>query len=248
MDEIDVYVELDHLDSDDFSEIDNPEVILLTGPARVGKTTMAKLLANELLNAGFNPVLISFADPIKKDLEKQGIVKGMDAYRQAAIDYGTAARAMDPDYFVKAAKEKLGSLKEKYGNKLIVIVDDCRYLNEFLIAPAQNLLTFGLYPNTWKNLIEYNAEFRADPSEALARIQCNSDEDPDCIEHIPIDPGPNQTIDDLSSLELDLYVCLWHDKNWEKDAKSTAEHLSQLIVDLKNKAAGPSGNPANEKH
>ncbi len=246
MDEIDAYIELDEFDPSDFPEITDPEVILLIGPARVGKTTMAKMLATNLLHQGFNPVLLSFADPIKEDLEKQGIVKGMPAYRQAAIDYGTAARAMDPDFFVKRAKEKIEKLKEKHKEKMVAIIDDCRYLNEFLVHTPSKMLLFGLYPDVWKNIEDWNADFRSDPSEALARIQCNSDEDPNCIEHLAIDPGPNQTIDQLSSVELDLYVCLWHDKDWKRDAENTALHLTDLIVSIKENAAGPKKDPANE--
>ena len=59
-------------------------IIQISGKGRVGKTTLAHLIAKYSLDLGFNPVILPFADAIKKMAEANGITKEADStqYRE----------------------------------------------------------------------------------------------------------------------------------------------------------------------
>ena len=48
-------------------------MIILGGPARSGKTTIANLIAENAFDKGLRPQLVSFASPIKELAEKKGL-------------------------------------------------------------------------------------------------------------------------------------------------------------------------------
>lgn len=116
-------------------------MILITGRARVGKTTIAKLIAEQVFRIGKIPVLMSFASPIKEEAERKGYSKEHtpEKYRQFCQELGTLKRESSADYWVHKLNEAVNLVQkdeqadieaDKKHWERIIIIDDCRYLNE----------------------------------------------------------------------------------------------------------------------
>lgn len=118
-------------------------IIGLAGASGSGKTTVAGMLAAELLDRGFTVKLDAFAVPIKKRIMAQKAGKGLawaiDKHvdRLAMQNMGTAFRAADSDYFIKC----LVSRSNIYGSASdFLIVPDIRYPNEAEFVKAHGVL------------------------------------------------------------------------------------------------------------
>ena len=53
-------------------------MLFLSGKARVGKTTAAKLLAELLYKQGYKPIILPFAAALKAEVEATGLTKESD--------------------------------------------------------------------------------------------------------------------------------------------------------------------------
>jgi len=187
------------------------ELIIISGIAKVGKTTLAKLLAREAFELGFRPVLLSFAGPLKKEAEARGFTKeGNPAeHREFCQVHGAMKRDIDPDYWVKEFEKKLivlydeeeADLKKnkKYWQRC-VIVDDCRYENEVSLGIKHNSTNIYISSGN-RTLSDMNADWRQHHSEDMANaIESGDDDLLDAFEYTFLNDG------DIEALEVKTKV------------------------------------------
>lgn len=153
--------------------------ILLAGQARVGKTTAAELIQKEAKKRDYKPIILPFAKAIKDEATKAGYDKETkpEEYRKYCQAMGESKRAEDPDHWVKMFKKQWMSLYEKDNEaaqsldklwkETVVIVDDCRYLNELNFGKSIGAKTVFISKGTRK-LVESDAEWRKHESEDMA--------------------------------------------------------------------------------
>lgn len=133
------------------------KIILFCGKAGSGKTTLANLLYNELVDKGLPCFKHSFATPLKQMLggllqadfvNNAGLKNESVIFKDKLIScrsllqkLGDIIRSVDRDYFVKNACFELKRYK-----KGIVIIDDMRFYNELtpLISFAKRLYIVGI--------------------------------------------------------------------------------------------------------
>jgi GTPase SAR1 family protein len=172
------------------------EIILLAGQAGVGKSTAARVLAEEAFERGFVPVLESFAKPIKEEAMERGYDKAKfpRKYRGFCQSLGEIARQENPDHWVDLMQDRINKILitereelnkgKKYWER-VVIIDDCRYLNEvnlgFLLRATTVFLSFGK-----KRKVKQSA-WREHESEKLANKIAAGDKDlMDIFQHVII--------------------------------------------------------------
>jgi hypothetical protein len=154
------------------------ELIIISGKARVGKTTLANFLAKEAFELGFIPKLLSFADPLKKEALERGYSKEKDQeeYREFCQELGALRRQEKPSYWVDVFEEKLSEILEEEKIDLnkenpywerCVIVDDCRYHNEVGLSIKHHATTIFISPGE-RTLAEEDAPWRNHHSEDMA--------------------------------------------------------------------------------
>lgn len=153
--------------------------IMLGGQARVGKTTLAKWLSEFAYNNGYTPIILPFAAAIKDEAEKRGYSKDKnpEEYRAFCQTLGSSARSEDADYWVKRFRERVKELYAKEQKDLetdpetwhekVIIVDDCRYMNEVAASRDIRALTIFISPGD-RMLIDHGAEWRNHESEDMA--------------------------------------------------------------------------------
>lgn len=149
-------------------------MLLLSGKARVGKTTAAKILSEQLYLNGYKPIILPFAAALKAEVEATGITKenNPEEYRLTCQERGSARRNEDQDYWVNKFIEAVKIIaKEEHGDpdncERAVIVDDCRYLNELNLAPRFNALKIFVAHDS-RQLQDHDAEWRKHESEQMA--------------------------------------------------------------------------------
>lgn len=153
-------------------------IIQISGKGRVGKTTLAHLIAKHAFDLGYIPVMLPFADGIKKLAAAQGITKEGDssAYRDFCQNIGASKRAEDPDYWVTKAYETIqeymikeidNKIAKKTNYEYVIIQDDVRYMNELAFGRELVATQIFLSQGTRK-LNEHNAEWRNHESEAMS--------------------------------------------------------------------------------
>jgi hypothetical protein len=153
-------------------------IIQISGKGRVGKTTLAHLIAKHAFDLGYIPVMLPFADGIKKLATAQGITKEGDssAYRDFCQNIGASKRAEDPDYWVTKAYETIqeymikeidNKIAKKSNYEYVIIQDDVRYMNELAFGRELVATQIFLSQGTRK-LNEHNAEWRSHESEAMS--------------------------------------------------------------------------------
>ena len=118
------------------------KILALTGPKRVGKTTVANAIAN---NVDRQVEIMSFADPMRDMLRAMGVrsdylldqsmketpIAGIGkSARQLLQTLGTEwGRGMVAEDIWLWAMEK-SVLQAKYNGAKIIVIDDCRFDNE----------------------------------------------------------------------------------------------------------------------
>lgn len=162
--------------------------ILLSGQARVGKTTAAEFIFDYAKKNDFKPVILPFAKSIKDEAAAAGLSKDTDphGYRKYCQDIGEGKRKEDPDYWLNLFKKKWKELLDKDSknsqdeNKLwretVVIVDDCRYLNELNFGRTSGAVTVFLSRGS-RELFEQSGEWRQHESEVMANLTENGHKD-----------------------------------------------------------------------
>lgn len=155
------------------------QMILIAGQAGVGKSTLAKFIAEEAFKKGLTPVLLSFASPLKDDAKKKGYGKEVNPkkYREYCQEIGAAMRKGNPDYwvlkfndYVKAVqKEERNAVKQdlKYWER-VIIVDDARYINELAYGTLFDASSIFISSKD-RNDLDLTAEWRNHESEQLAK-------------------------------------------------------------------------------
>lgn len=136
------------------------KIIGLSGRMRVGKTTLADLIANQVPGA----IRVSYADALRLEvaellgvspkLVRENIFKGMTfrigakemAGREVLQWWGTEIRrAADPAYWVNKMSETLDEI-ESVGTPLVCI-DDVRFLDEAHLIESRGGLLVRLEPH-----------------------------------------------------------------------------------------------------
>lgn len=152
----------------------------------MGKTTLAKWLSEYAYNEGYTPVILPFAQALKDEAEKRGYSKDKnpEEYRAFCQTLGSEARNEDQDFWVKKFKEKIKFMYEQEQKALaedpdtwhekVIIVDDCRYMNE--VATARDLKALTIFVSAGdRELPEAKAEWRTHESEAMANALESND-------------------------------------------------------------------------
>jgi hypothetical protein len=189
---------------------------MIAGRAGVGKTTLAKMIAEEAFELGLLPQLVSFAGPVKAMAEQKGYFKREHPkkYRKFCQEYGGRYRETDPDHWVKKFEKKLLSTIKKEAADLreskkywerCVIVDDCRYLNEVGLGMKYNAnLLFLSYGN--RDVPDGGGGWRNHHSEELAdKMEASNSEYTDMFTHVITN---EEGIDDLY-LKANAMTPLW---------------------------------------
>jgi dephospho-CoA kinase len=155
-------------------------IIQISGKGRVGKTTLANLIAKHSFELGYNPVIIPFALVIKEMAEAKGLTKESDStkYREFCQNLGATKRIEDENYWVTRTYEKIQEymIKEidnkkagKTHYEYVIIQDDVRYMNE--LALGRDLVATQIFIDSGiRELSENNAEWRQHESEVLANL------------------------------------------------------------------------------
>jgi len=131
-------------------------VVNLLGNEGVGKSTISNMLKVTLGTKVDAVVQLSFADPLRRavlaDEEAQNIVAAellksqkakQSGYRQKLLDKGAELRSNAPNYFVDKMRETI-KCYTILGQRihpdfvLVIILDDCRFLNEFLMLDVNH--------------------------------------------------------------------------------------------------------------
>jgi len=154
------------------------QIITISGQARVGKTTTAKFIAEEGFKLGYKPILLPFAGPIKDSAKEKGLCKDKNSeeYRDYCQHLGKIMRDDNPDYWVNQWYKKLQQIQseemddlnegKKYWERL-VIVDDCRYLNE--LSKGKKLKAIQIFVTAGSRTMENaDAAWRTHESELLS--------------------------------------------------------------------------------
>ena len=154
------------------------QMIIICGVGRVGKSTVAKLIADKVFDQGQIPKILSFAGPIKKDAERRGYSKddNPDKYREYCQEIGNGMRQEDPDYWVKIfdgdvknvlrQEEKCIETDSKFWEH-VIIVDDCRYINEVAYGKLNDATLLFVHRGD-REIPEMGNEWRDHPSESMS--------------------------------------------------------------------------------
>lgn len=165
-------------------------IIAFAGIARSGKTTAANLVAEWAKDKNLNPVICSFAGPIKRAAAYLGITKDKDPvlYRKTLQRWGETRRNVSfrpgitgPHYWtnkvvediVKHAQAEKAHYRRLEGlgmsdlfKETILLFDDLRYLNELQLVQGLNGVV--VYVDGARRQTDITAEWRQHESEALA--------------------------------------------------------------------------------
>jgi hypothetical protein len=153
-------------------------LIQISGVGRVGKTTLAHMVCKEAFELGYRPVIIPFADAIKKAAAKKGLTKesNSEEYRKFCQKTGASKRKKNPDHWVDETEKAILEYMEKEVNnkrelltnwEYVIVQDDVRYMNELAFGRKLAAIQLFVYAGD-RQIPEHNAEWRTHESETLA--------------------------------------------------------------------------------
>lgn len=216
------------------------ELIIISGPARVGKTTLANMIAKQAFDLGLIPTLKSFVDPLRKEAESRGYFKDKNPieYREFCQTHGALKREIDPDYWVKVFEEDLAVLYEQEVADLkenktywerCVIVDDCRYENELSLGIKYRGKRIFLHPGTRK-LEDWDADWRKHHSEKMARDIINGEtDDADLFDYILMNDSNKEHLEGKVDIMAPVWCGTQTFENIRKNPKYVAEVIDEMI-------------------
>jgi len=162
--------------------------VIIGGKGRVGKTTVANIIAEFSLENNLTPKIVPFAYGIKQAAKNKGLTKENNPkeYRDFCQTLGESMRVKNPDHWVNEWKARVYEIEKEETNDLltnpefwkerVIIVDDCRYTNE--VAAARDFNAVSIFIKQGKRIIpEDDAEWRLHPSEDLANRVDAGDKD-----------------------------------------------------------------------
>jgi hypothetical protein len=153
-------------------------IFQISGKGRVGKTTVAQEIQKKAFEAGFIPVILPFADSLKKAALELGYSKesNPEEYRKFCQELGAGKRKEDPNYWINKTFESIqnymlkevdNQVEDKEFWEYVIIQDDVRYMNE--IALGRELAAIQIFIDSGgRTLPEHDAEWRNHESEELA--------------------------------------------------------------------------------
>ena len=181
------------------------QVIMLSGKARVGKTYLAKMIAEYSFEMGQIPVLLSLADGIKDSAHAIGLTKedNPKEYREFCQKHGVDKRNEDRDYWVNVLREKINeqrafevaALEEDSNHwERVIIIDDVRFMNE--LAFGRELEATQIFVAAGRRtLIDSDAEWRNHESEMLANNVENDEKNyEDLFQYYIINEGTKEDL------------------------------------------------------
>lgn len=225
--------------------------LLIAGQARVGKTTAANYIANLAKKQEYKPIILPFAQAIKDEAAANGLTKenNPEEYRKFCQSIGEGRRKENPDHWINMFKEKWLELHNKdkeaaqstakIWKETVVIVDDCRYLNELNFGKSINAKTIFISRGS-RVLEDQDADWRNHESEMMANLYEAGDKDyQDIFSYIVKNEG---TIKDYHSklkdrllnwldatpysyLECDCIAC-------QKSRKDEKLSIDEFLMDL----------------
>jgi hypothetical protein len=152
------------------------QIIGFAGLAQAGKTTAATMLAKDIVDRGFLPVMEHFAGPLKQASEILGFRKGGEwdhLYREFCQFAGQKARSASDDWWVDRFNERVALLREAEvsapadaWHERVIIIDDLRYPNE--VAAVKRLGGLTCFIDGLPRLTDLDAEWRKHESERMA--------------------------------------------------------------------------------
>jgi hypothetical protein len=166
-------------------------VVGFAGLARGGKTTAARILFDWCKQHGMNPMLYSFAQPMKRAARRVGLDKDTnpELYRTTLQRWGESRRdpqykpgITGPDYWVNRVlgelvgiqvreQEEYQRIDKLYWNRefkeTVVIFDDMRYMNELELVKSLNGTTVFV-DGSFRLKDDMGAAWRQHESERLA--------------------------------------------------------------------------------
>ena len=176
-------------------------VVNLLGNEGVGKSAISNMLKVTLGTKVDAVIQLSFADPLRRAVlaaeEAQNIVASellksqkakQSGYRQKLLDKGAELRSNAPNYFVDMLRETI-KYYTRLGQRihpdfvLVIILDDCRFLNEFLMLDVAHgnhiiqLYSFLIFKHaaTAENKVESFGYQLQEIIETLNSEEANSD-------------------------------------------------------------------------
>lgn len=167
-------------------------VIGFAGLARGGKTTAAQYLRDWCQEHDLDPVIYSFAAPMKRAAKRLGIDKNKnpELYRKTLQRWGESRRDPEfrpgvsgPDYWIERILVDLVDIQmkerytydhlDKYGwnsefKEKVVIFDDMRYLNE--VELIQDLGGTTIFVDGAERITDISSRWRLHESEKMAML------------------------------------------------------------------------------
>jgi dephospho-CoA kinase len=227
--------------------------IVLVGKARVGKTTAAEHIAQVAKkNFDCTPVIIPFAKALKDAAAAAGFTKENAPleYRTFCQTEGEARRKDDPDYWIKKFEEEwrtyavkdeqLMNNPAKLWKERVVIVDDCRYLNELNLAKRLGAKIVFI-ASDGRTLEDNDAAWRNHDSEELSNtLDKNMKDHVQYFDFIVKNGGKleefTEKLNDRMSLLLDAVGEIYIDcdcvscKKFRKDETLTVEEFLEGLL------------------
>ena len=227
--------------------------LLLAGQARVGKTTAATYISNYAKKQEYKPVILPFAQAIKDAASQAGLDKDTnpEEYRKFCQTLGEGKRKENPDHWVDKFKEKWLELYEKdklasqsedkIWKETVVIVDDCRYLNELNLGKQLGAKTI-LISRGSRKIQDQDAAWRNHESESMANEYENGNKDyQDIFDYIINNEGTKEDfhhkLKDRLPLWLDATPFSYTDcdcvgcQKMKKDEKMTIEEFFEGLFE-----------------